>query len=385
MRRLVIFGLIGMFIVSICRAGAKTPEASIKWAEEWLARAEFDRQSSQPYPTQWTLREAEKGFSNILTKYGIDDGRAWAGLARSQAGLGKYDKSVNSYKKALSILPGHQNLRKELDTVIKQQAIAKSVSTQLPEGEEALQAVPYPVPGEKNLWAVLTGKVVWDREQLSWPGISNCRLTLFRGEPQSLKELWNIRISGHLGSEDFNFVYLHIKDITGDDIPEMVLPEVIIGGSWVPSHIDIFTWRSGGVIKLLGASSDMPVKVKDLDHNGTYEVIAEHAIGLSLAHYEQPRWLYTYAYKDGTYQLAEKDFPEVYRDLNKEVRARLKEYPDDYELLFYLGRLYEIQRKPKAALNAYYKAEANISASQEYFSRLNEIQAHIDRLKKCLK
>jgi len=383
MRMLIVFCLIGIFLVSVCCANAKAPEASIKWAERWLAKAEFDRQSGQPYPAQWSLREAEQGFSSILTKYGADDGRAWAGLARSQAGLGKYDKSINSYKKALSLLPGHQNLQKELDVVLKQQAIAKAVSSQLPEGEEVLQAVPYPVPGEEGLWAVLTGKVVWDEElHPFWPNITDSRLTVFRGNPESLKELWNARILWHLGSEEINEVYLYIHDVTGDGIPEMVLPEIIFGGSWIPSHIDIFTWKSGRAVKLFGAIADESIIIKDLDNNGTYEVITDHAIGVSLAHYEQPRWQYTYAYKNGAYQLAEKDFPEVYRGLDKEIKARLKEYPDDYELLFYLGRLYEIQRKPKAALKAYYKAEANIPASQQYFSQQNEIRTNIDRLKK---
>lgn len=96
-----------------------------------------------------------------------------------------------------------------------------------------------------------------------------------------------------------------------------------------------------------------------------YEIINDHAIGYDLAHYEQPRWTNIYAYKNGTYQLANGDFPDEFRSLYSEISKQLKAHPSDPELLKYLGILYEIRKQPKQALEAYKKS---LKAFDEYIS-----------------
>lgn len=296
---------------------------------------------------------AGDAYEAIISKYGRKNGEVWTGLARAQAGYGRYKKAVDSYKQAMLLLPKDEHLKKELSQVQNQAMVADMAQSK---SETVIQALPY----KKGLWAVLSAIIDWEKEEYtSYPTITNSYLTIYKGKPNSLKQIWRSNILGYPGHTEgrFNDVYLYIKDITGDGLSDLVIPKVYIGGSWLPSHIDIFTWRNGKPKHLLGAMSDEVLFVKDLNHDGRYEVMTDHAIGFSVCHAGQPRWLFTYAYKNGNYQLAERDFPSQYRDLHREIKTVLREFPTDYQLLHYLGRSYEIRREPMYALRAYRKAE----------------------------
>lgn len=349
---------LALLSISVCSA-AKVPESSIKWAERQLSEATDYISKDDVCGTQSLLRCAQDAFLDIQSKYGKQNGRVWAGLAKSQARLGEYDKAVKSYQKAIYLLPGHIRLKKELEEVQNQQSVAKAASKTLSKEEAVFQALPYPVLSEPNLWVVLSGEAKWG-DHPSWPEISNCHLTVFNGKPDSLKRVWTSHILGHLESnEGLNDVYMFIKDVTGDGIPDVVVSEIIFGGSWAPSHIDIFTWCNDRLAHLLGASSDEPFMVKDFNRDGRYEVIGNHAVGRDLSHAGQPRWLSIYASKNGTYQLANADFPAQYHKLYKYIKSIIRDYPDDYELYFYWGWVNEIEGKPHTALKAYRRAEKN--------------------------
>lgn len=55
--------------------------------------------------------------------------------------------------------------------------------------------------------------------------------------------------------------------------------------------------------------------------------------------------------------MADRDFPWKYRDLYREIKTVLREAPNDFELLCYLGQAEEIRRRSAAALRAYRQAE----------------------------
>lgn len=359
---LVIYISIGLLFASFSIAfGAQgnSYDQSIRWAERSLAKA--SKIPSELYAccgTQLSLREAEFAFQDIINKYGKDNGRAWAGLARSEARLGQYGKAVKSYRQALNLLTGHTDLKEELNMVLKQRSVADSASTILPKGETVLQALPYPVPTEKNLWVVLSATKTWDKEfDRYWPEVSNCHLTVYKDTQNSLKQIWRskqLKLAwANDSADDFNDAYLFVQDMTGDKIPELVTIEVIFGASVAPTHIDVFKWNKDKAAHILGAGADDSIVVTDINKDGRYEVIGNHAIGWGLSHAEQPRWLNTFAYKNGAYQNAEKDFPRVYDNLQKEIWKVLREAPDDFELRYYNGRIYEIKRKPQLAIREY--------------------------------
>jgi len=134
---------------AVC-AGADDSLASVQWAERLLAHSSFQYQLSRGWGPQWNLRDAEAAFRHILAKYGKDNGRAWAGLARAQAGLGKYADAEDSCKQALLLLPGHTTLERELSQVSDQEAVAQAASTGLLKDETVLRALPYPVRSEHD-------------------------------------------------------------------------------------------------------------------------------------------------------------------------------------------------------------------------------------------
>lgn len=374
--------LVVLATIVTCGASAKVPDSSIQWANRLLAQSSFDVQLSGGYGTQRHLRDTEQAFASILSKYDKNDYKSWKGLAETQALLGKYEKAIESYRQAISHISDKTTLKKELTEVQSQQIAAMTALSTLPKGEIVLQAIPYTTHLKHNLWAVLSANVMWDKEyHYYWPTITDGHLTIFKGSPDSLKKVWRSPILGFPGHSkgEFSDIYLHVKDVTGDGNPDLVLPEVYYGASWCPSHIDIYTWRKGEIVHLLGAVSDDEIRMEDLNHDGRYEVMTDHAVGWTLSHAGQPRWLSIYAYKNNTYQPADKDFPDQYKQLYKKIRAALKEFPNDFELNYYLGRTYEIQGRPKPALGAYKKAEKE-AAEERASNILNEIRGRISAL-----
>ena len=383
--------MISIFLIPMADC-APAPEASIQWAQRLVARTSLRNYPSSECLPQLDLREAEQGFIGMLSKYGSDNGRVWARLADCQTRLGKYDKAVKSYNRALVLLPGHETLQKKLTEVGRQLSISHATLPLLPPGKIILQTLPYAVPSSTDLWVVLSATLIEDEETTSsWPTYTDCQITILKGRPDSLKRLWHSDVLGSKGYTDgeFNVIYLYAEDVTGDSIPDLVIPETYIGGSWIPSHIDIFTWKRNSLHHLLGAVSDYAPICKDLDNDGKIEVVVEHAVGRGLSHAEQPIWIDIYAFRNGTYQPANAYYPSEYYNLYRSFRRKLRENPDEYDLQYYLGRIYEIQRKSQNALKLYKKAEhnaveeSNIVRSEFPDHRiLNTLQNIRDRIRK---
>ncbi|MHB1456078.1 MAG: tetratricopeptide repeat protein [Armatimonadota bacterium] len=353
--------IISFFIMSAADC-VPVPEASIQWAERLVARTSLKNYRSSECLPQLDLRDAEQGFIGILSKYGSDNGRVWARLADCQTRLGKYDKAVKSYNHALVLLPGHETFRRKLTVAERQLSVTQAALPLLPPGKTILQTLPCAVPSATDLWVVLSATLIEDKEKTwSWPTYTDCQITILKGKPDSLRRLWHSDVLGSRGYTDgeFNAIYLYVEDVTGDSVPDLVILETYIGGSWIPSHIDIFTWRVNSLHHLLGAVSDYAPICKDLDNNSKIEVMIQHAVGCGLSHAEQPIWIDIYAFRNGTFQPANAYFPNKYHNLYWYIRRKLREIPDDYELQYYLGRIYEIQHKSQNALKIYKKAEHN--------------------------
>jgi tetratricopeptide (TPR) repeat protein len=359
---------------------AQAVRVSTCWAERILAHSSFRHQLSHGTLAQVELRDAVQAFKIILSKYGGTNGTAWMGLARAQARLGQYDEAADSYTQAQALLSGQESLRRELGRVRDQQAIARAASIALPSGEKVLQALPYPARPDTDLWAVLSASIKRREGEPHppWPDITGGHLTIFQGRPDSLKQIWRsgtLGYPGHTGGE-FNDIYLYVHDVTGNGNVDLVVTEAFIGADWIPSHIDIFRWVGNSLHHLLGAVSDDEPVMKDLRQDGRYEAMTYHSVGRGLSHAEQPQWLDIYAYEKGTYQIADESFASQYHQLYREILTQLGKHPNDMELLYYLGRIREIQRRPRAALRAYKRSE-QIAAREVEVDRQEKDQADL--------
>lgn len=329
---------------------AKAPEASIRWAEGLLqGESNCQHKNEWTYPTRRRLSEAEQAFQQVLTKYGPDI-RTYLGLGSAQMQLGKYAQAVQSFKRALSLDPKSVSVKSKLNDALKLGLIAKSAGKLLPPSHVVLRVMPYSVAKGADYWLVLSakGSILKTAEDYLGASITDSRLTLFKGSPSNLTQVWQSGIlkRGDGLADEFNDVQLNLKDLTGDGIPEAVVSEITYGGSWIPSHLDIFGLSDGNIISLLGVSSDFPLCVIDFDGDGRYEVMRQHAIGEEPAHYEQPVWVDIYAYNGRTYKLANSEFPEEFREVYKQIQTALKKYPDDPELLRYQETVRRILRLP---------------------------------------
>jgi tetratricopeptide (TPR) repeat protein len=319
-------------------AGASAPVKSIMWAEK------LQRYADRP-PTEWGMEywiqvdkeAALEAFQSVVSKYG-PDGRAYAGLARCQTELGYYRNALQSYKAAQRLLPGHKSTRHEILNVQEYLHVADFVKGHIPKDSTVLQVKRWSVDRNQHFWACLSSvKKKWDFGG-SWQ-YSNIRLTIVNKQNGKFRLFWQSDKlgSGALGTDynDFNVVGLLVINLSGEGLPQIMIQKTITGASAAPTHLDIFAWRNGRIIKLIGVSSELPFTYHDFNHDDCIEICGYHTIGYGLAHAEQPYWKDIYAYKSGYYQLANGDFPKQYKDLSCEIRQALKKYPSDWELLKY--------------------------------------------------
>jgi hypothetical protein len=190
----------------------------------------------------------------------------------------------------------------------------------------------------------------------------------------------------------FDEVALYVDDLTGDGIPEAAVSKVFVGGSWQPSHLDVFAWRSHQLTKILGLRSSLPIWIEDIGHDGRYEIGNYSDIGWDMSHAEQPYWTDIYAYKRGQYVLANAPFPREFHGWIRRLRTVLKRHPGDFEILKYEGIVHEIEGRPRAAFAAHRSAARECAALLEDERdprlharlewQLNDIRRRISKLKR---
>jgi hypothetical protein len=335
------------------------PESSFRWAERLLTESRAVPGSSYVYDYDWS--EAAEAFQSILRKYGPIP-RACIGLARSQMLLGNYDGAVDSCRRALALWPRWNVAQREIETA--QQCVGMAADARKLMGERnILQVEKYPVNARIQLWLVLSAKVTYDTERQR-DSNSNVRLTLVRADQLRFDVLWR---SDPLGpgytDGQFDYVHLYVADLTGDGSPEALITEGQVGAWWEPSHLDVFGVSGKGMVHELGVSSQEPLTIEDIDGDGSYEVRNYRFVGFTMFHGDEPIWFDVFAYRNGTYQMADGDFRWMYHDLAATIRRKLLLHPEDYELWERQGRLCEMLRRPQAARRAYWQAESLLKSA----------------------
>lgn len=367
------------------------PAKSLRWAERLLKLAEKPiTQWGTEYWPNLDQAMAVDAYQELIRKYGYNV-KAYQGLGRSFMLQGKYKEAVSAFN---SISYRSPSATRDFNLASSSLAASKAASKIIPKSLKVIRVAPYPIPGQKGIWAVLSGK--WDIDKKTTPDMpyymtfNNLRIDLMKQINGNFVSIWHESNLGSKGYTDgeFSDVQLCLADLTKDGQQEIIIPGVFLGASWMPSHMDIFTWRSGKMIKLLGLGGHDPIIIKDLNHDGKYEVMNDFAIGWSPCHAEQPRWVDVYAYKNGTYQLADADFPWIYRDLAREIRTVLRHFPDDWQLLKYQAIIYHIQRRPELARRYLAKALKQIRSElagetdSKFTTMLKYEQKEIGRLQK---
>ena len=282
-------------------------------------------------------------FGSILRKYGPDC-RAYVGLARAQMLVGDYDLAAQSCRKALAMCPDSCAARLVLATA-EQTADVVRVFGRSMNGRKIGQAIRYAVGGKKNAWLVLSSRVIYENDR-QIDTHTDARLSLLRMDGHRLTTVWQSRALGPGYTQGrFDYIRLHVLDLTGDRVPEALVTETQIGASWQPSHLDVFGRRGQEMVHELGVSSDEPLSIGDLNGDRRYEISSYRFIGDTLSHSQQPLWFDIYAFKHGCYQQANGDFPRQYRPLAAAIRQLLALHPNDAGLLGYRKRIGAMHRR----------------------------------------
>jgi hypothetical protein len=280
---------------------------------------------------------------------------------------GKYMDAISSYKQALKIDPNNDRALKGTEDAKQSLILISKVTPMLPEGYELIHIAPF-INHSSNQIAVLIAKVSKNYPYWGHFGnMTNLRLFVFCETANKYQKVWTSNVLF-----DATLATLIVHDITHDGKPDIIVCEIKVGGCRTPSHIDIFSTSERGWNKIFGGSSnEEPGVLKDLNGDGKYELLLRNSVCNNLCHTEQPRWLSIFAYDGINYSLANNLFPEEFRELHQYMLSLIKKHPDNAELFYYIGQIYELFCDDKNALDTYRKSESLFSKQIDkyYFNR----------------
>jgi hypothetical protein len=320
-------------------ADPRAMSASLAWAERLLASIPEPPLKGDLADSHRGLDDLEEAFKDILAKYGPAV-RTYAGLARCRARMSRYEATAHAVRLALLWSPSNPIIEVLLAQTDRLAEVRRSITRLLPAGNTVIRIQPYPSNAGPERWAILYGRHQGEDYDRDYEQV---HLALYAEQGRSYRllcrsnRLIDSQFPDNRGDIDgFDHLSLYVCRLTGNRLPEILVHEVSPGGTWIPSHVDLFTLHNNRLARILDLSSSQPLWLEDLRHNGTYQVRNVYEIGAHIFHAAQPRWSDIYAYKRDRFVLADGDYPEQFAQWPARLRETLKRFPDDPEILGYL-------------------------------------------------
>ena len=215
-------------------------------------------------------------------------------------------------------------------------------------GFRALRVEPF-VTAAGDRWAVLGAR--YDRQVGPWANYKSPALLLTdaAGQVRWRKEL------RQSGLDDLNEVQLFVSDLAGLGSPQLIAETTMYGASWEPSAL----WIYGAAHQsMLSAFSDFPLSIGHVGGSKEWYVGSHHAIGLTLAHVDQPVWpdYFGFDRKAGRFVNANARLPAEFFKIGNQLAELVKSHPDDWDLVDYLGRTQRYANRSREARATYQAA-----------------------------
>jgi hypothetical protein len=270
--------------------------------------------------------------------------------------LGRCYLETANYEQAVQVLgqavPRWPNARGRLDFERAQQLLMVSRAAQplsLP-GQRIVQIEPLRDEKRGTVWVVLSFKQAAESDDDK----TDLALTIFGGSPlQKLAQMTPaqdtaLRNRYQLSTQQLysQFTIIHQP---GAKRPHIVLMGALMAGSATPSHVGIYEWADEGLRKLFGGYADDIAWIDDIKRDGRYEIALSMRVGRNMSEVEKVRWLDIWEWDGQAYVPADQHFPQVYREVAREMRRALRDHPDDDELLEYEGKLQRIRSHQQRA------------------------------------
>ena len=340
------------------------------------------------YDPLYGVDDAVRTLERLVRQPGPALPGAWIGLAELRRRLGRYEESIEAYRTTVRLAPGRKEARQGLAQALAASAAACAIRPRLPAGLELMAVAPAETGADPSRWYAAYASVP---DQQAEPRIGRVVVALYRRNAEGYRQVGPaVRVGDPRFGEGGRVAGAFPGDLTGDGVPDLAMEVANEGASWAPSSLTLLTVQNGRLKTLLIATGSAPLWLDDLDHNGSYEVRNEYEIGVSMSHALQPRWNDVYAFDGDRYQLANRRFPEAFREWPEILNKSLVDSPGDAEILVYLGRTYEILCREKEARAAYARAEEALrdelqGADGEYEKqcriRLREVRSRLRALR----
>jgi tetratricopeptide (TPR) repeat protein len=296
------------------------------------------------------LPEVEASFSRLVEEPGgARLLNAWVGLGRVRHRLGRYPAAASAYREALRLNPQSQAARAGLALAERADLVSARLVRMLPQAARILAVSPL-----EGLWAAV---YYTPGDGRTGSDFTRVRAGLYREHAGELRPVGPpLPLRDPRYDDAYRDVRVFARDLTGDGRDEVSVELKSLAASSDPACLLVLTPHRGGWKQLLRLTSTEDLWLEDLDADGKYEVGSVYEIGCRMSHAEQPRWTDLYGYAGDRYVLANRCFPGEFREWPTALNEMLQVYPDDWEILDYLGRTQEILGRPVEARDCYRRA-----------------------------
>lgn len=284
------------------------------------------------------------------------DVRAYVGLAICEERAGSPADAIQDYRTALELAPTNTRARQGLRRAELFVRIGKLVGRDIPKGQRVLQVAPIRT-GRRTDWVVLAAS---PQDPDDEDGRKSASLDLFTVRGRHVHRLSLVRLIAEPGADDefvdpdFTDLFLRVANVDGTGTETAcVFGNVQSPPFLEPIQLDLFKPLRGSLRRTFEYTSDWPIWVQDINHDGRCEIGVYDEIGEMIYEVEEPRWMDIYAFRGGRYRLSDKEFPAAYRLMPQALRQVLHHHPFNGDIWEYLGKAYDIEREHRRAREAY--------------------------------
>ena len=308
----------------------------------------------------------------------------WVALGRYQVRGERYALAAAALQRAPTLSRSGASLAAEYGQARDRASVAHNLQAQLPSGKSIVGVRPLPDVGAPGEWLALEATCAPGQSEVEY---TNVRLLLARRQVKAHQILWRSPLLDLAGTPIRRFcaLALRVDDFFGRGRPEILVSERGTGFGRSPTALQLFRPDGKRLVRELTLDSSEELELAELGRDGRRQIRRTFEIGWGaytgrMSHAEQPRWQSLWGWDGRRLRVVDADFPAAFRDWPHELSTVLQDYPDDPELLEYLGYAEQILGHRDRARRHYEEALSSIQKAL-YTERDADLRSALQELR----
>jgi tetratricopeptide (TPR) repeat protein len=265
----------------------------------------------------------------------------WVASGRYQLRGERYALAADALRRASTLSRSDVSVAAEYGQARDHATVAHNLQAQLPSGKSIVAVRPLPDASTPGEWLALEATCAHGQSEVEY---TNVRLLLVRRQVKAYQILWRSPLLDLADTPIGRFcaLALRVDDLFGRGQPEILVSERGTGFGRSPTALQLFRPDGERLARELVLDSAEELELAELGRDGRRQIRRTFEIGWGaytgrMSHAEQPRWQSLWGWDGRRFRVVDADYPAAFREWPHELSTVLQEYPDDPELLEYLG------------------------------------------------